>query len=661
MTKLLKKHATRLAAISIIVVFYGFAQLPELSKTEREQLTQRFSFSQFALPEVLGSPEKRILRPVNPSLEYFSGWISAVGAGVALNDLDGDGLSNDLCYVEVRTNQVIVAPVPGTGTRYQPLTLSTASLPYDNTMAPMGCLPADLNEDGRMDLVVYYWGRTPIAFLRTRDNIQTGLQTQSGEESFAKLSYHPIELVKPKNAGSVERWFTNAATVADIDGDGHADLIIGNYFQDGAHILNSEATIPDEMQHSMSRAYNAGGTYFFLWQTASTGEQPMVHFRQINGTEVLDKRSNYAWTLALGAADLDGDLLPELYFANDFGPDRLLHNRSTPGHLKFALLEGKRKIATPRSKVLGKDSFKGMGVDFADINGDGWLDMFVSNIAAEYALEESHFLFVSTGEIERMQEGIAPYVDRSEPLGVSRSDWSWDTKLADFDNDGMPEAMQATGFLKGEIDRWPELQELALGNDELLPNPRVWARFQPGDDLSGHEPNPFYVRSANGRYVNMAAELGLDQPQVTRGIAIADVEGDGDLDFALANQWEDSHFYRNNCPNQCSQFLGLHLRMPVKMANSDKVQVYQGHPSNPSYPAIGAIAKVILADGRILVAQVDGGNGHSGKRSPDLHFGLDNASKETRLKVELHWRDKQGAVHNKVLSLSPGWHTVELL
>ncbi len=99
----------------------------------------------------------------------------------------------------------------------------------------------------------------------------------------------------------------------------------------------------------------------------------------------------HGWALGAGAADLDGDLLPELYFAHDFGPDRLLHNLSTPGHLKFASLQGTRAFTTPASNVLGSDSFKGMGVDFADINGDGVPDIFVSNIADDYALAGKPF------------------------------------------------------------------------------------------------------------------------------------------------------------------------------------------------------------------------------------------------------------------------------
>jgi enediyne biosynthesis protein E4 len=65
---------------------------------------------------------------------------------VALNDLDGDGLPNDICYLDVRTDQVIVTPAPGTGARYQTFALDAGPLYRRETMAPMGCLPGDMNE-----------------------------------------------------------------------------------------------------------------------------------------------------------------------------------------------------------------------------------------------------------------------------------------------------------------------------------------------------------------------------------------------------------------------------------------------------------------------------------------------------------------------------------
>src|SRR5262249_31472405 len=280
------------------------------------------------------------------------------------------------------------------------------------------------------------------------------------------------------------RWYTNAATLADLDGDGHTDLIIGNYFPDDARILDARAGGREAMQHSMTRADNGGRKHLLRWIGGAGGPGPDVRYRDLAG--VLDELGGTSWPLAIGAADLDGDMLPEIYFANDFGPDRLLHNRSRPGEFRFALLEGRKTLTAPSSKVLGRDSFKGMGVDFGDLNGDGILDIFVSNIVADDALEESHFAFLGTGETSRMRQGIAPYSDESERLGLSRSSWGWDAKLADFDNDGVPEVVQAVGFVKGATDRWPELQELAMGNDALLHDPRNWPRFAPGDDPSGH-------------------------------------------------------------------------------------------------------------------------------------------------------------------------------
>ncbi len=643
MTNVFQRYARHFVVIGIVSGLYWSARLPEIPEAEKSLLASRFAFTRAPLPEVPG-PAPRSVRQVHPSLQRISAWISSVGAAVALNDLDGDGLPDDVCYVDTRTDQVIVAPVPGTPARNQPFALNPTPLPYNAaTMAPMGCLPGDLNEDGRMDLLVYYWGRTPIAFLR-RGN------------SMGPDAYLPREVVP-----GGERWYTNAATSADLDGDGHIDLIIGNYFPDGSRILdvNADPRTRESMQHSMSRANNGGGPHFLLWKESMSGSDPTVRFEEARG--VLAEEIRHGWTLALGAADLDGDLLPEIYLANDFGPDRLLHNRSRPGHLRFVSLEGKKTLTTPNSKVLGRDSFKGMGVDFGDLNGDGLLDIYVSNIAAEYALQESHFVWVSTGQLDRMRKGVAPYVDYSEPLGLSRSGWAWEARLGDFDNDGVLEALQATGFMKGMTNRWPELHELALGNDEILSNPKLWPRLQPGDDLSGQQPNPFFVRTKTGRYVDLSRQLHLDDSYVSRGIATADVDGDGRLDFAVANQWQTSYFYRNvsRSPNA---FLGLHMLLPAGAETAAKTRSRPGHPAKDirGRPAIGAAASIHLPDGKQLAAQVDGGNGHSGKRSPDLHFGLGPLSKDALVRVQLHWRDTGGELHHETLHLTPGWHTVLL-
>jgi len=74
----------------------------------------------------------------------------------------------------------------------------------------------------------------------------------------------------------------------------------------------------------------------------------------------------------------------------------------------------------------------------------------------------------------------------------------------------------------------------------------------------------------------------------------------------------------------------------------------------------GATATVHLQSGRVLVAQEDGGGGHSGKRSPDLHFGTGEVTGREKLKVDLRWRDPDGGLHRQSLDFAPGWHTVVL-
>lgn len=625
----LRRSSGCVAAIMLSVVCYALARLPTPASSEMAALASRFSFRRFPLPEAPGHPPYRFVRQVHPSLERISAWVCSLGAAVTLADLDGDGLPNDLVLVDPRTDRVTVAPAPGTPGRFEPFELETSFWSGDSydrsTLAPMGSVAGDFNEDGRPDLLVYFWGRTPVLYLRRVGGPDDGL---------APTAYVPRELLD-----SGDRWYSNSALQADFDGDGHVDLLIGGYFQEGARILDPRAAGTVVMHEGKARALNGGLDHFFLWRAATVGADPTVRYQEVSG--VLSDEVSRGWTLAMGAADLDGDLLPELYLANDFGPDRLLHNRSTPGHLRFAVLEGRRGFTTPKSCVVGHDSFKGMGVDFGDLNGDGFLDIYVSNIATKFGLTESHFLWMSTGAIEDMKEGIAPYVHASEQLGLSRSGFAWEARLADFDNDGTLEAIQACGFIKGTINRWPELQALGTSNDRIVHDPRLWPSFRPGADLSGHDANPFFVRAADGRYQDIAPLLGLADPMVSRGIATADVDGDGRLDFVTANQWGPSYLFRNESPRA-----GAALELRLIRANGS--------------PAIGAVARVNLPDGRRLVAQVDGGSGHSGRRSPDIHFGLGAVEPTRPVPVEMAWRDPEGRTHQGSLEVLPGLTTIEL-
>jgi hypothetical protein len=167
------------------------------------------------------------------------------------------------------------------------------------------------------------------------------------------------------------------------------------------------------------------------------------------------------------------------------------------------------------------------------------------------------------------------------------------------------------------------------------------------------------VRARNGRYEDLSEELGLAIPVPTRGIATGDADGDGRLDFAVARQWDAPVFYRNDSPS-VGAGLTLHLTSPgigpggTGPSGAGAAMAGGGAGS----PAIGAQVRVSTADGRTYLGWVDGGSGHSGKRSFDVMIGLGAESGPVR--VHLSWRDRTGAVHQQDLSLAAGRHSIEL-
>ncbi|SDH49450.1 Repeat domain-containing protein [Actinokineospora alba] len=643
---MLRRQLTGVIALVVVVGFFFAVTLPQSSAETKSDLASDYAFAGHT-PALPTSDKQQSIRKVNKAYKHIDAWMSSVGAAVAMNDLDGDGLPNDLCLVDPRTDQVIVTPTPGKGEkRYQPFELDAAPLPVNDVMAPMGCVPADLNEDGRMDLLIYMWGRTPVIHLQ-----------KASHGTLSADAFKPTEAVPGDNAGpngeyDGPQWNSNAATVADLNGDGHDDIFIGNYFPDGP-IIDPSKDGGVTMNHSLSHAQNGGEKHILLCKGATAGQDPTATFGAVPA-DALPEEARNGWTLGVSANDLDGDLLPELYIANDFGQDRLLYNKSTPDKVSFANVETTRTPGTPKSKRIGEDSFKGMGVDFGDTNHDGLYDAFVSNLTVGWGIVESNFHFVNTAANQadlraKLQDGEAPFRDVSGGDGTAWAGWSWDVKLADFANTGEQQIAQTNGFIKGSTNRWPQLQELAMANDSLVANPAFWPNANAGDDIAGSETLRFFVKGPDGRYTDVAPELGLAVPIPTRGIATGDADGDGLLDFAVARQYGEPIFYHNE-----ARAPGGYLNLVLTHEQAASA----GSAPAPGSPATGAQVTVTTADGKKYIQRVDGGSGHGGKRSSEVHIGLGDA--KGPVEVQLKWRDRQGKAHEQVLRLEQGKHALVL-
>ena len=201
----IRYYAASMAAAALIAPTYFASREIVLPDAETAQLASRFHFTKTQLPEVAGAQHKAVeVREVHPSLKRIAAWISTLGAAATLADLDGDGLANDIVHIDPRSDLVTVLPAPGTGDRYAPFALDPAPLPCDAaSTAPEGSLAGDFNEDGLQDVLVYFWGRTPVIYLQ-----------KAGAGGLTRASFAPQEL-----SDSGERWYTNAATHADLDGD----------------------------------------------------------------------------------------------------------------------------------------------------------------------------------------------------------------------------------------------------------------------------------------------------------------------------------------------------------------------------------------------------------------------------------------------------------
>src|SRR5690349_14903038 len=141
------RRVTLLVSAAIVISLYVMTRERALSRTETQEVVNNLRFNRTPLPETANHPPYKYVRKVHPSVQHIRAYVSTLGASVATGDLDGDGLQNDVIWVDPRTDQVNCGPVPGTGARYETFALDPgSSFPHwtPACMCPLGSLIADL-------------------------------------------------------------------------------------------------------------------------------------------------------------------------------------------------------------------------------------------------------------------------------------------------------------------------------------------------------------------------------------------------------------------------------------------------------------------------------------------------------------------------------------
>lgn len=546
------------------------------------------------------------LDQIDPRAKHIAKWLLAAGEGVNVVDVNNDGLL-DVFFTQTQKRgadrvQLYIAKAPFV---YEQFALPQLQRYRENEKqngVPAGAMFFDADNDGDKDLLILALSGKPM-FLQN-------MLTETGELGFTEAPL-PGDAAGHQNAVAV--------TAADFDNNGYLDVVWSNYFPKyheaypGAQRLLNIFNLPEAEYEGDNRPQHI---LYNSWANATNGGLSRYMAGGAGGFEdVGDPFNRTTWTLALGAADLNNDGLQDIYFANDNGPDDMFMQKASG---KFI-----RLIGLNRSGV-GRDTYKGMNVSFADFDKNGMPDIYVSNMHEPTLVEGSMLWLNNTKEGEFNGNAFTNSASSKGTWNEKR--FGWGAGVGDLNLDGQPDIVQANGMIDTNYDSpllctsyWYASGLLTGAVSQVLPYADKWPSMVDKCMFAG-EKNRVYLNEG-GYFADVADEVGFATPNTARAIALADLDNDGDLDVIVAHPTAAPSFYKNTRNEPMGDWLGVKLVGNGQTCNSDAV----GTRVHLTYGG----ADPVTLEQRVYATQ-----GMSAQGDQRLLFGLNGYSGMVKLKVD---------------------------
>jgi hypothetical protein len=485
--------------------------------------------------------------------------VETTGTGVAIFDYDNDGLPDILFVNGDRFQQT---GTPPTGVLYRNLgglkfEDVTQKAGLTHTGWGQGVCAGDIDNDGNVDLFVTQWG-------------QNVLYRNQGNGTFRdETEARGLEMPKA-------RWSTGCAFL-DFNRDGALDLVVVHYIEfDPAKTPHPGEKSQCEWKGLPVICGPRGlpGETVSLYQNDGHG-----HFTDVSDRMHITTPKDYYCFSPL-VADFDNDGWPDIYIACDSTASLYFHNVKGERFEEIGVQAGVAYNDEGREQA-------GMGVAAADFTHDGKFDIFKTNFA-----DDTHTFY--------RNQGANNFADATIDTGlaVNTRFLGWGTAAIDIDNDGWKDLILANGHVYPEVDKG-----------------HTGEKFKQGRLL--------YWNRSDGQFFDLSAQAGpgITTPHASRGLAVGDLNNDGNQEIVIVNMGESPSLLKNVAPVAGHSIL---IRA-VTATNRD---------------AVGARVTV-TANGQTQMDEVRSGGSYISQSDFRLHFGLGKASSAN---LSVHWPD--GKVEN---------------